>query len=95
MNERETQALQAAADAYARRTDQLRISEEEMAGQLTLEPEAPSDPHYVWFWNRMGRKGQLCRVLCRGTMNSALVEFPDGYRAVTSRNGLRRFKGPG
>lgn len=57
----------------------------------------PSDPQivrsewpYVWFWRRMGRKGQRCRVLARGTMNSALVEFEDGFRAVTSRNGLRR-----
>lgn len=36
------------------------------------------------------RKGELCRVLCRGRMNSALIEFWDGYRTVTSRNGLRR-----
>lgn len=40
MNERETQALQAAADAYANRTDQLRISDEEMAGQLTMDDYA-------------------------------------------------------
>lgn len=38
----------------------------------------------------MGRKGQRLRVLVRGTMNSALVEFQDGYLAVTSRNALRR-----
>jgi hypothetical protein len=29
-------------------------------------------------------------VLVRGSMNSALVEFDDGYLVVTSRNGLRR-----
>jgi hypothetical protein len=48
---------------------------------------------YVWAWAvrpQPSRKGQPCRVLCRGAMNSALVEFPDGYRVVTSRNGLRR-----
>ena len=36
------------------------------------------------------RRGEPCRVLARGTMNSALVEFADGYRVVTSRSGLRR-----
>lgn len=48
---------------------------------------------YVWAWTvrpQPSRKGQRCRVLARGTMNSALVEFEDGYRVVTSRNGLRR-----
>jgi hypothetical protein len=33
-------------------------------------------------------KGQLCRVLARGNMNSCLVEFPDGYRMVTSSNAV-------
>lgn len=45
---------------------------------------------YRWHWNRMGRKDQRLRVVCRGSMNSALVEFEDGFRAVVSRNGLRR-----
>jgi hypothetical protein len=47
---------------------------------------------YRYAWNRMGRKGQTCRVLVRGEMNSCLVEFGDGYKAVTSRNALRRIK---
>lgn len=45
---------------------------------------------YIWFWRRLGRKGQRCRVLARGAMNSALLEFEDGYQVVTSRNGIRR-----
>ena len=58
---------------------------------------------YRWAWScagtrdgipygahMQGRKGMACRVLCRGRMNSALVEFADGARVVTSRNGLRR-----
>lgn len=59
---------------------------------------------YVWFWRQKPawdrgtpprvfdreRKGERCRVLARGTMNSALIEFVDGYRVVTSRSGLRR-----
>jgi hypothetical protein len=51
---------------------------------------------YVWAWRVRpvgeDRKGQRCRVLVRGAMNSALVEFEDGVRYVTSRNGLRRKK---
>jgi hypothetical protein len=38
----------------------------------------------------LDRKGQRCRVLARGRMNSALLEFEDGFRTVTSRSGLRR-----
>ena len=45
---------------------------------------------YLYFWHRQGRKGQRCAVLARGTMNSCLVRFEDGYQMVTSRNALRR-----
>jgi hypothetical protein len=44
----------------------------------------------AWFGDGVDRKGQRCRVLCRGSMNSALIEFEDGYRVVTSRGGLRK-----
>jgi len=43
-----------------------------------------------WFGDGVDRKGMRCRVLTRGGMNSALVEFADGYRVVTSRGGLRK-----
>lgn len=36
------------------------------------------------------RFGQRCRVLVRGALNSALVEFADGYRVVTCRYYVRR-----
>ena len=56
---------------------------------------------YRWAWGygqrvwdlhdeRVNRKGRPCRVVCRGGMNSALIEFEDGHRMVASRNGLRR-----
>ena len=45
---------------------------------------------YIYRWNRMGRKGQICRVLVRGAKNSCLIEFEDGFKAVTSRNALRK-----
>ncbi len=38
------------------------------------------------------RHGQPCRVLARGRMNSALVEFEDGLRVITSRNYVRKLK---
>ena len=38
------------------------------------------------------RKGQKCRVLVRGKMNSILVEFEDGEKVVTSRYAVRRRK---
>ena len=43
----------------------------------------------------MSRKGQMCRIIAppagkKAGMNSALVEFDDGYQAVVSRNALRR-----
>ena len=48
-----------------------------------------SHPAHIYRWDRHGRKGQLCIVVARGTMNSCLVKFEDGYTMVTSRNALR------
>ena len=36
------------------------------------------------------RFGQPCRVLARGSKNTILVEFEDGFRVVTSRTYVRR-----
>ena len=49
---------------------------------------------YAWGPRCMGfdRKGQACRVLVRGSMNSALVEFEDGFQAIVSRSALRKRK---
>lgn len=51
-------------------------------------------PRYRWHWRARlpERRGQVFRVVCRGTLNSALIEFTDGFRAVTSRNALRRVR---
>ncbi|GAA0494995.1 hypothetical protein Ade02nite_19380 [Paractinoplanes deccanensis] len=43
-----------------------------------------------WFGDGVDRVGRRCRVLVRGSMNSALIEFADGSRVVTSRGGLRK-----
>jgi hypothetical protein len=55
----------------------------------------PTNDH-TWYWRARlpERKGQPCRVLVRGSMNSILVEFADGFRAVTSRYAVRRRRAP-
>ena len=47
---------------------------------------------YAWKNNtkRQGLYGKQCRVLVRGKMNSALVEFENGQKEIISRNALRR-----
>lgn len=49
---------------------------------------------YPYYWRVKTRlperKGQPCRVLVRGAMNSCLVEFEDGFKVVTSRNYVRK-----
>lgn len=46
---------------------------------------------HVWFWRArlLHRKGERCRVLARGRMNSVLVEFADGEKVITSRYAVR------
>lgn len=50
---------------------------------------------HVWFWRARlpERKGQPCRVVSRGRMNSIMVEFPDGHRVITSRYAVRKQEG--
>ena len=57
---------------------------------------------YYWSWGNpekypvLGlRKDHRCKVLVRGRMNSALIEFEDGYRVVCSRSGIRKVKNNG
>lgn len=46
---------------------------------------------YIYAWKNNSKRqslfGRHCRVLARGRMNSALVEFDDGQKEVISRNG--------
>jgi hypothetical protein len=53
-------------------------------------------PIYDRYWrirtNLPERKGMKLRVLARGKMNSALVEFEDGVRHIVSRNSFRKVK---
>jgi len=49
---------------------------------------------YPYYWRVRSRLperfGQFCRVIIRGRMNTALVEFVDGFRVTTSRNYYRK-----
>lgn len=68
------------------------------AAPITAEPsraQRPSDRVYVFRWDRQQRKGQHCHILvARGTMNSCLVRFDDGYTMVTSRNAIKKWQLP-
>lgn len=51
---------------------------------------------YVFVWKNNEKRatlyGRRLRVLARGAMNSALVEFENGQREVISRNAIRKVK---
>lgn len=49
----------------------------------------------IWYWRPsfmrpVDRKGERCRVLARGKMNTALIEFEDGFLVTTSRYAVRK-----
>lgn len=53
-------------------------------------------PKYGHYWRVRKwlpeRFGQRCRIICTGKMNSIMVEFEDGFRAVTIRYFVRKIK---
>lgn len=60
---------------------------------MTAEIDDPSYP-LVWHWKTkpIGRpcRGERCRIVASGRLNSVLVEFQDGWRVLTSRYAVRR-----
>ena len=54
----------------------------------------PTSFDYVWHWLVLlpERKGQRCRILARGALNSICVEFEDGEKHIVSRYAVRRIK---
>jgi hypothetical protein len=61
---------------------------------------SPKDFPYLYVWKAnamrtLDRKGQRCRIMSRGRMNSVQVEFQDGFRAIVSGRALRRVKSNG
>jgi hypothetical protein len=55
-----------------------------------------TDTLYIYGWRNNPKRetlyGRLCRVLCRGRMNSCRVQFENGQTEVISRNALRKVK---
>lgn len=51
------------------------------------EPENPFP--YVLFWDKLGRKGERCRILKSGP-RVMLVEFDDGFKHTINRLAIRR-----
>lgn len=49
---------------------------------------------HTWRWKSIlgERFGHPCRVVCTGKLNSALIEFADGYKIMTSRWAVRKRK---
>lgn len=61
---------------------------------LAAKPKRNRWP-YIFRWGTVmgmptGRKGQRCRVLARGKLNSCLLEFEDGSKVISNRNALKR-----
>ena len=52
----------------------------------------PEQMTHYWHWRKWlpDRHRQPCRILATGRMNSALVEFEDGFKVITSRYAVRR-----
>jgi hypothetical protein len=58
-----------------------------MAGNW--HPKSQVGQTYLYHWNRMGRKGQLCRLLVIARrMGSMAVQFEDGHTAITAAKAL-------
>ena len=50
---------------------------------------------YIYRWHRLPQYfSKSCRLIRRGGMNSAEVEFEDGVRHIISRNALRKSPTP-
>ena len=58
------------------------------------DAQSPATYDHVWFWRKWlgDRKGQACRIIACGRMNSAWVEFEDGYQVITNRYSVRKAK---
>lgn len=71
--------------------DQSRLFEHVWAWPTIVRRNHYGEPLVTRTFDR-DRQGEPCRLICKGAMNSVLIEFADGYRTVTSLNGLRRAK---
>jgi hypothetical protein len=94
--------IEVVSDAYAKSDLGAVVTAHDVARRLRDRAEATDhetrdrtpDPAYPYRWRvrtRLAERfGMRCRVLVRGALNSALVEFADGFQVVTSRNYVRQ-----
>lgn len=62
-------------------------------GVKMLRTKIGEYPYYFAWGNNSKRatmKGRRCAVICRGKLNSCMIEFEDGQREVVSRNSIRK-----
>lgn len=49
---------------------------------------------YVYRWENNPTdakfKGKICRLVCRGALNTVMLEFEDGTRVATSGDAIRK-----
>lgn len=77
--------------AVCAQLDRLPPARQGWPGAFQLAMPWPAFDHR-WYWRQIlpDRHGQACRVVARGKMNAILVEFEDGFRAITSRYAVRK-----
>jgi hypothetical protein len=77
--------------AVCAQLDRLPEARQGWPGAFQLAMPWPAFDH-TWYWRKIlpDRHGQACRVVAHGKKNSVLVEFEDGFRAVTSRYAVRK-----
>lgn len=63
-------------------------------GEFMTASDRFFDFPYVYRWANKGRQGQRCRVLVVGTLYACLVEFPDGFKMVSTVNALKEAEIP-
>lgn len=60
-----------------------------LGAQPSHEAATPNPFPYVLFWDRLGRKGQRCRII-KSFPRVLLLEFEDGFRQTINRMAVRR-----
>jgi hypothetical protein len=60
-----------------------------LGAQPSDEAATPNPYPYILFWDKLGRKGQRCRILKPGP-RVILLEFEDGFRHTVNRLAIRR-----
>lgn len=76
-------------DGHRQRKTGSRSRLKTLTGELSVSQE------YIYKWKnnekRVTMYGRKCIVICRGTMNSCMIEFIDNkQREIVSRNSLKK-----